>query len=285
MERIAYANAYFPVRQMRENMLEIYADSSDSGSLRLIPSDRRDQSFKLWFPEIIWRQTDQQQHLSDGKRSFDDAFRDYALYWKGADSWKSTQWEAIPGPGVQRLIEFELGAVCTKVTVCPEGVDLELRIRNKSKELWIACYAEVCLQLADAPDFADITRERTYGRVSGNWRALSSTPVSRPDPQHNAYHSSLKNPFYWESIRGWWTEEIQVVLDHPVIFVQSRTNDGLIAISFDPCIGYCNNLKPDMACIHSDPFLGCIPSGKESCAVGHVLYGHDTASTFYRWTG
>jgi len=237
------------------------------------------QSFRLWFPEIIWHRLNRQYSFGD-KRTFNKAFNSYGLYSKKDNSWHNTVWEAVDGQGLQRTLDFSDGSVYAKATPFAGGVLLELSLCNKSDDVWKDCYAEICLQLANAPDFADIRRDRTYGRISGDWGVLASTPTACPNPQNNTYNATPPKPFLWETLRGWWTNDIHVTLDHPVIFVRSFSGDAIIGIGFTPCIGYCNNLSPTMACIHSDPYIGNIPPGHKRQVTGRVFYSHESIEAF-----
>lgn len=64
---------------------------------------------------------------------------------------------------------------------------------------------------------------------------------------------------------------IPVQLDHPLMAVCDRSNSAVIAIDFDPCNGYCNNLDPHMACIHSDPYVGTIAQCAERTVTGRIV--------------
>ena len=152
------------------------------------------------------------------------------------------------------------------------GARLEITLHNTSGETWLDCYAEVCLQLARAPEFADTTRERTFGRIGGQWKSFAETVPASPNPQHNTYLATPGNPFLEESVRGWWTDSFSVRLDHPLIAVRNKTDTATIGISFEPCSGHCNNLSSDMACIHSDPYLGRIASGEQATVRGRIFY-------------
>jgi hypothetical protein len=261
-------------------MIEMQNDPDEAGAIRLVLSDRSDsQNLRLWFPEIIWRNRNQQQSLGDN-RTFEDAFDSYALYSKQEESWRSTKWESEGCHVFQRTLDFGDGIVKAKATSDADGINMELLLCNKSNEIWIDCYSEICLQLANASDFADFKRNRTYGRTSGKWHTLDTTPLATPNPQRNSYNATPTKPFLWETIRGWWINKINVTLDHPVIFVQNSSGDAIIGIGFKPCVGYCNNLDPNMACIHSDPFMGNITPGHTKTVSGRIFYNHGSVEDF-----
>jgi len=264
---------------MKPDMVKILKDSDNKGDIKLVLSDRPDQSFRLCFPEVIWRHTESGRPVQSG-RTFEEVLRDYKVFWKKEPSYSGTEWKIDAKGSFRRSIEFAGGSVQAGIFPFDEGVKLELPINNNSETSWMDCYAEVCLQLSGSPDFADTARERTYGRIKGEWKALSSTPAGRPDSRRNTYYATPQNAFLWEMLRGWWTEAIDVTLDHPMIFVQSRAGDGIVGIEFEHPIGYCNNLSFGMACIHSDPYLGNIPPGGKAHAAGRILYCRKSREAF-----
>ena len=257
--------------------LQIRDDPAEPGALILTPRSRPGSLFRLWFPEIVWRQRAGGE--TAGTHSFQEALQSYAVFDRTESPWKTTPWRK-EGRCCTRTLAFPEGSVHAGARLRADGLDLELVVQNRSPHQWLDSYAEVCLQLARAADFADRTRERTYGRIDGAWRMLATTATDQTPARHHSYEATPPSAFYRKSLFGWWTTCFDVRLDHPFLFVRDCADQAVIAIGFDPCAGYGNNLDPDMACIHSDPRFGRLPPGERATARGRILYRERSASTF-----
>jgi len=236
--------------------------------------------FTLWLPENVWRDLPGREELS-GPQSGPAAYRANAVF--GMDSskeWQETSWGRTEEGGVFRTVQFADGFVSAAATPVRNEVLLEVTVTNTTSQTWLDCWAEVCLRLAPSRSFADTLRERTLGRIGGRWTLLGSTPPARPDPAQNMYVATPAIAFVERCLRDWWCAEFPVKLDHPLVAVQNRDDSAVLGVLFDPCAGYCNCLKPDMACIHSDPLLGEIEPGATKTALGKLVYVEGSVRDF-----
>ena len=260
-------------------LLECGKIFGDTGVLDITITDRPKQHFTLWFPEMIWRKLPYTEPPVR-RRKFQDAYDAYALFDMSNPLWKNTLWISSGTGKLERVLTFGTGAVACSVQSQKNELGLEIDITNNTSDLWMYCFAEVCLQLYPSTDFADLTRERTYGRINKCWTSLHNSPTSLRDPLNNTYLANPENPFHKECLRDWWSDDFSVRLDHPIIAVHDQQNKNVISISFEPCSGFCNNLHANMACIHSDPYFGSIKPTSTKTAKGKIVYFEGSIEEF-----
>lgn len=250
------------------------------GELRIKLIGHRGEFLTLWLPENIWRDLPGRKELPRPQRG-PAAYRANAVF--GMDSskeWQETPWDRTEEGEVFRTVQFTDGFVSASAIAVRNELLLRVMITNATSQTWLDCWAEVCLRLAPSPSFADTLRERTLGRIDGKWTFLSSLPLAKPNPAQNMYIATPAIPFVERCLGDWWCAEFPVQLDHPLIAVHNRDDSAVIGVLFDPCAGYCNCLKPDMACIHSDPLLGNIEPGETKTALGKLVYVEGSVQEF-----
>jgi len=250
------------------------------GELRVDLPNRPGEFVTLWLPENIWRDIPGREELPRPQRGPVSYEANAVFGMDKSEQWHRTPWDRTEGGGVSRTVHFADGFVAARANPVSDGLLLELAVTNTTSRVWRDCWAEVCLRLAPSPSFGDMLRERTVGRIDGNWRVLSSTPPGKPDPARNMYIATPRIEFVERCLIDWWCVEFPVRLDHPLLAVHSRDDRAVIGILFDPCAGYCNCLKPEMACIHSDPLLGNIEPGETKAARGRLIYHEGTIEEF-----
>lgn len=260
-------------------MLECGEIFSDPGTLDITIKDRPKQHFTLWFPEIIWRKLPYTKPPARPQK-FQEAYDAYALFDMTNPLWKNTQWMNSGTGKLQRTLTFDTGTVACSVQSQNNEICLDIDLTNNTSDLWMYCFAEVCLRLSPSLDFADLTRERTYGRINNRWISLHNSPTSLRDQLTNTYLATPENPFHKECLRDWWSDDFSVHLDHPLIAVHDQQNKAVISISFEPYSGYCNNLHANMACIHSDPYFDSIKPDSTKTAKGKIEYFEGSIEEF-----
>jgi hypothetical protein len=249
------------------------------GDLALTIRDRPGESFRLWLPENIWRDL---PGLPDLPRPTPSplAHRAYAVLRLDLEAWQTTPWERTDAGGMTRAVSFPSGKVRATATPVRDELELELDVTNGSARTWTDCWAEVCLRLATSPAFADTARQRTLGRIDGQWATLETTPLCEPHPDWNTYLGTPPVEFVKRCMRDWWCRDFPVQLDHPIIAVHDRDDSAVVGIGFETPAEYCNNLEPDFACIHSDPLLGEIRPGGTAKTRGKIVYAEGSKTAF-----
>jgi hypothetical protein len=255
----------------RAPSLEIEEMPHEPDVLRVNVPDWSGEYFTLWLPEVIWRDLPDRKELAR-PQSFEASFKANAVFYMQTPDVKKVPWKRNAEGGLVRSVDFPGGNILCSANPRDNEILLEIAIANTTSQTWLSSFAEVCLRLAPSPSFADTKRERTFGRIHGKWTRLSSTPPAKPDPARNLYLATPGNPFNARCVRDWWCKEFPVRLDHPLLAVHDREDRAVVGILFDPCSGYCNCLNKEMACIHSDPFLGNIQPGGKKKSRGKLIY-------------
>ena len=150
----------------------------------------------------------------------------------------------------ERFLESELSLegrieVRGRITPAQDCVHLELFVTNRSPTDWNDTEAVVCIRLIAAPDFADRKRNRTYWWTRGSWTRLE--------------------PGFPKISLGSQT-------DRGFIAVESESREYVVGTGWKEVWQICGNDMPHNICIHTDPWLGSIPSGGHARSRGMIVF-------------
>jgi len=234
---------------------------------------------RVRMPEVIWRKN---RLIKKGPAATtDEALQKWSVFFDyDLKKHHSTyRWTEEMGRLLGKA-SFDEGELECAVALESDRIDIAMILKNTSSEPWQDSYAEICVSFADSPGFTDVRRERTFGKMDGRWTALSSLKPTAPDPRRNVYHTVPKNDFLEECTYGWWSTVHDIQLESPVIMCENCSGNRVVAVKFSPCVGFCNNLTPSVACIHSDPHFGPIASGKTAKAHGTIYVFNGSKDNF-----
>jgi hypothetical protein len=171
--------------------------------------------------------------------------------------------------------EAEVPAVRVKGTLGfeEEAVAMSLSVTNRLAEPLSDLGAQICLQLAAAPMFRDLTREHVFffsegkpvrfadlEKRDGYWslRAVVKGQARRPEDQPGPHP-------------GWMANVSKVVADDGVICVTSPDGAWTLGTLWERARHVFNNPGAGLACIHSDPVFPEIAPGETATVRGWIM--------------
>jgi hypothetical protein len=208
-------------------------------------------TFEVYFPEVI--HADDRNLLGPGNRA----------EWRksAAGGWMTHYLKPAVG-------EYELKLV-------PQGdmIDMEWRVRNRSREDWKYASGTADFIFSKAPHFNDPALERTFLYIRGKW-----VPLKDADHSDGQWH------WQWYVVRGYRPCRLMGERPHPKnAFGLSRdepelglaavvSEDGRMVIGqvFDRVQYFVQNVV--RACIHPAAHLGDIPPSREATSHGKIYF-------------
>ena len=209
-----------------------------------------DQTFLLWFPEVVvpdvWAQWDAEVARQDFVTT-----EDGSLVWM----------RDLPGTAI------------VKATLTPRdhSVNLEVRVKAQPDHDIPMAVPQNCLHFSAAPDFACNDYSRIFVRVKKQWRSLLDlrTAPGAPTEQHPCsviYREGFLKSSYGNIWKGRSEEgTMPGCVDHPLIACVSKSSDRTVATASEDCQGLFHNQQlPYLLCVHSSQTGVRIPKGEEA---------------------
>jgi hypothetical protein len=186
----------------------------------------------------------------------------------------SQNWEQGPASSLTGHMELPGWWSCESI-VKPERDHVLIRssLTNRSKWDWVEVWAHFCANNDRAPDFRDVTGERTilflkdgartvdrthrYEGVSGRKNCNTYLPVAR---------GMLTNEYLYS------TPISRDRVSSPLIIRQSADKQALFAVCFRHYYGLFYDCASENNCIHSEPYLGDLQAGETRTVDGHLYW-------------
>jgi len=167
---------------------------------------------------------------------------------------------AEPGLWVNTLEKPGVIALRGECRAISEGVALTLEVTNLSDRAWPEARPGVCVQLIAAPDFADLTLERTFGVREGAF-----IPMAQPQHRGVTCH-------YGPSAAP--TDNFIAVVSTEPGYVIAQWWAGPAEVG--------GNCHPSIACIHAQPASARVTPGETMRATGGLYLMRGRLEEAYR---
>jgi hypothetical protein len=259
------------------------------GELRVALPSLRDEWLTLWLPELVFRDLPGRTALPDRPSPVSplDETEAWSLFTVmsmfGLPEWRTTPWTRDRLGGVTRSLDFGDGRVSASATPLANELLLEVTVANTSSQVWLDCYAMVCLRFAPSPAFADIRGDRTFVRIDGTWSRVSETGI-RNAMSHTEFQATHYRPVQSNELVDRWDRfrelEVSARLDHPLIATSNRDGTAVVGLLFERTAQHFHNRAGNMACVHSDPLLGDIEPGAARTMRGKLVYFEGSTADF-----
>lgn len=179
-----------------------------------------------------------------------------------------------------------LGAYTIRLSSQADGIEMDWRVQNLSKQEWTYVAATPHIAFTDAPDFRDPAQQRTFLRMDGAW-----VPIDRTD------RSDGRTATQWYIVRGHRASRMMGSRPHPNNawgLSQSHPDDGLVAVvshdrawivgeAFADTQYICLNAP---VCVHPAGFFGNLAPGQARRLRGKIYFLHgslaDLLAHFHR---
>ena len=191
------------------------------------------------------------------------------------------QWTAGPGGAVCYEALNHDGeaprAVNYRFSLVPgeDFVDLELAITNLDTQAWRGVMADICLMNVRAPHFYDEDYGRTFVLTQAGLSRVSDLMAAPLRPFFRRSGASEGSLHFYRDAGGFWTPSEAEVAGN-VVMTQSVDGKWTTAFGWrDICMIACN-CDTAHGCVHSNPCVGDILSGRRATAAGRIYVARQT---------
>jgi len=212
--------------------------------LDVAPRQLQGNRFRLWLPETV-------------RTNEWSTAQNIEMRWEATNAGRTLKGAALAGPPIRLDIEIDINA---------DHLDLRLLLHNNSPTVQQDIEVNICLQLAQAPDFRDQDGNRMFVWTGDRLDCIRN--VAGP-PETNLRFHKEKSCFVSveDSNRGFGC-----------IGVESRSGTPL-AMAWQSHSGYCSNTAISMCCLHANPIVDRLEPGQAKTIRGWLGWrGEDVAS-------